>query len=765
MPLLWLSIAFLAGIIAAKPGILPWQTWAVIAGGGILLIFLEQKYLKKTTAWKRMRSLVPLPVALFLLFLALGGLRYSIETPHFSVSDLAFYNDSGTYTLTGVVSAPPDRRENAVYLEIRMIEIENPNESDPQRNVKRITGTARVMFPASVKWTYGDVLQFTGNPQTPSEDGNFSYKDYLARQRIHTVLYYPQYTKLVGYGEVSSFRLMLENIRRKAWATIFSQMPQPESGLLAGILLGLDNDLPENLETAYQETGTAHIIAISGFNMAILAGIFTAVFTRVSNRYWAAGLTLGAVTVYTVLVGGSPSVVRAAVMSVMALGAHLIGRRQAGLNALGFTAGLMCLGNPMLIDDISFQLSFSATLGLVIFGNPMSDWVKKELEKRLPEEKAETFAKPITDYLLLTLAAQVTTLPVIAYHFGRISINALFANPLILPVQPPILVLGGISVIIGSFLPAIGKVIALLPWMLMRYTNWIVEGFSTLQTASISIHPQLAIWIIVVLVLFVLLFILRNFFKKLFGKWFIWLVFVLVVGAAAAWSVIQHLPDGNLHLKIVAAGSEAVLTIKDTDGKVYVLNPGENVNELSAEIGRGLSPWGYAINEVWITNRSSVSRLKLLAERIPVSGVLLTSNVYQSGADQQPVHIPAEIPSVKLQSSGIIQYPSGLQILAAAESIENTALYLTYGDIRVLIPNGVDFALIRRTAPDTLDRLTILVLQEEDVSYIPPRVWQNLAPKYILWCGRSVPPEASWLGIDSSQRISITFNGNTFTIE
>lgn len=765
MPLLWLSIAFLAGIITARSGTFPWQAWAVISGGSIFFIFLDHGYLKKTPAWKSLRSLIPLPAALLVLFFSLGGLRYSIETPHFSVSDLAFYNDSGTYTLTGVVSAPPDRRENAVYLEVRMLEIENPNESDPQRIVKRIKGTARVMFPASADWTYGDILRFTASPQTPSEDGFFSYKDYLARQRIHTVLYYPQHTELVGQGEVSSFRLLLENIRRKAWVTIFSQLPQPESGLLAGILLGLDNDLPENLEIAYQKTGTAHIIAISGFNMAILAGIFTALFTRVSNRYWAAGLTLCAVAVYTVLVGGSPSVIRAAVMSVMAMGAHLIGRRQAGLNALGFTAGLMCLVNPLLIDDISFQLSFAATFGLVIFGNPISDWVKQEMEKRLPEEKVEILSKPIVDYLLLTLAAQVTTLPVIAYHFGRISIITFLANPLILPVQPPILVLGGVSVIIGSFLPAVGKVIALLPWMLMRYTNWIVEGFSKLQTASVSIHPQMAIWIIVVLALFMLLFLLRNFFKKLFGKWFIWLIFLLVVGATAAWSVIMHLPDGNLYLDIVPAGGEAVLSIRDPDGKVYVLNPGENVNELSAEIGRVLSPWDYAVDEVWITNRSSASNLALLAKRIPVFGVLLTPNVYQSGADQPPVQIPAEIPNVKLQPGSITQYPSGLQVFAAAESIENTALYLTYGDIGILIPNGVDFASIRESAPEILDRPTILILQEDDISYIPPRVWQNLDPQIILWCDRSIPPESGWQGIRSDERVTITSNGKTFTIE
>ncbi len=759
MPLLWLSSAFLLGIISSNQWSLSWQTWTVLSGGTIFFLYLEQKYLNKTTGWKRVRSLVPLPVAVLVLFFFLGGLRFSIETPHFSASDLAFYNDSGTYTMTGVISAPPDRRENAMYLEIKMLEIEDVDEADPQQRVKRVSGSARVAFPASTGWSYGDILQFTGKPQTPSEDQNFSYKEYLARQRIHTVLYYPQDVELIGQGEMSSFRLKLEDIRRKAWLTIFRQMPQPESGLLAGILLGLDNDLPENLKTAYQKTGAAHIIAISGFNMAILAGIFTGVFTRISNRYWAATLTLCAVSVYTLFVGGSPAVVRAAIMSVMALGAHLIGRHQAGLNALGFTAGLMCLINPMLIEDVSFQLSFAATLGLVVFGNPMSEWVKQWLEKRLPEEKVEPVSKPILDYLLLTLAAQVTTLPVIAYHFGRISINSLLANLLILPVQPPILVLGGISVIIGAYVSEIGRVIALIPWMLMRYTNWVVEGFSRMKIANISIHPQMSIWIIVVLLLFLLLFLNRNYFKKIFGKWFVWIVFLLAVCAAAVWSVIQHLPDGNLHLDIVPAGSESVLMVRDPDGKVFVLNPGENVNELCAEIGRNLSPWDYGIDQVWITHRYSASRLKMLAERIPISSALITSNVYLSGADQQPVQIPDEITSVSMQPGGIIRYPSGLKIFAATSSIDDTALHLTYGEIRILIPNGVDFARIRDAAPEILENPTILILQEEDVHYIPPRVWQNLEPQTILWYSRTMPPENDWQRIASGERISVLSDG------
>jgi competence protein ComEC len=88
--------------------------------------------------------------------------------------------------------------------------------------------------------------------------------------------------------------------------------------LTAGNLLGNDNDLPAATKQAYQNTGTAHIIAISGFNMAILATLFLALFTQILNRYWAAILSALVLTLYTLFVEGSPSVVRAAIMAIMA---------------------------------------------------------------------------------------------------------------------------------------------------------------------------------------------------------------------------------------------------------------------------------------------------------------------------------------------------------------------------------------------------------------------------------------------------------------
>lgn len=765
MPLLWLSIAFLVGIITAKITAFNWPIWTGVTAGCIGFLILELKKLGNEPVWLRLRSWIPVPIALIPLLFTLGGLRYSAALSHNNPSQLAYYNDRGTFTLTGVVSAPPDRREDAVYLEISVREMVDPQEGDPLKAVKTLHGNARVRLPAAAAWEYGDVLRFSAKPLTPDGDGSFSYKEYLERQRIRTVIYFPQRVELVEKGKIDPILLALEKLRLNAQKTIFRQIPQPESGLLSGILLGLDKDLPQNLKQAYQQTGTAHIIAISGFNMAVLAGLFTTLFTRLSNRYWAAAMTLIALAGYAVFVGGSPSVVRAAIMSVAALGGHLIGRRQLGLNSLFLTAALMCIVNPLLIWDVSFQLSFAATLGLVLFAGHLKEWLEERLAKHLPEEKVLQFSKPLSEYLLFTLAAQVTTLPVIAIHFGRISLSSLLANPLILPVQPPILILGGISTIAGMIFPWLGKIIALLVWVPMRYTNAVVELLAKLKGASLAVHPQVAVWILVTLVIFVILFVFDNYFKKIFSKWFTWIVFLLVIASMAAWSIFAHLPDGKLHIQLMENGDDSTLVIHDPQGKVIVFDPGKSVNELSAEISRQLSPWDFSIDEVWHTRRASVSSLELFQERIPISKSVLTPAVYMAGADQRPLRVPQNIELVKLAPGGEREYPSGMLIRLAGEEQDRSALFIEYGEIRILVPNGVDYALIRETSPALLGDLTMVILQEEDLSYIPPRVWQALEPQIILWNSTALSPSVDWPGNDVNRRISISTDGHDFWVD
>lgn len=759
MPLLWISAAFLAGVLLAGSLTLSALAWWLLAALGALILLAERFFLNSNPVHQKLRAALRFPAGLLLVLLALGGLRYLAGQAKVSANSLAYYNDRGSYTLTARVSAPPDRRQDAVYLELSVIEIEDPRSTDPLLAVKRISGRARARFTAMSDWQVGDVLRFNAEPRTPADGAYFSYKDYLERQHIGTVIYYPQQVKLVGTEQGAWFSRVLEGVRVRVRRALFAQYPQPESGLLAGILLGLDQDLPRGLERAYQKTGTAHIIAISGFNMAVLAFLLMWVFNRLFNRYWAAGLSALLIGLYAVFVGGTPSVVRAAVMAVSAFGGHLIGRRQSGLNALAFTAALMCLVNPYLPRDVSFQLSFAATLGLVLFAEPLRQWAVRMLQKRLPEDKALKAAEPISEYLLYTLAAQLVTLPLIAWHFGRISLTSLLANPLVLPAQPPLLVLSGVSAIAGAFLPAAGKVQALFAWPLAAYSNRVVTLLAGVNAASLAVNRDTALWLLVFVIVFILLFVFRNYFKKIFTGNSFWLLYLLVLACFSVWSMVLHRPDGRLHLRLLRAADESALVLSTPAGRTLVFDPGENVNELSAAVGGTLSPWRYRVEEVWLTQADTARSLGLLDERVPVGSVVLAPVVYQAGADSRPFSAPEGAGVVKLPPGGSMGYSEDLDIRIVAESPSAAALLITHGQVKVLIPNGVDHALIKESAPAALLDLAVIVISEEDVSYIPPRVWQALAPAAILWNSPAVCPVEGWLSLDGGDVVELVSDG------
>lgn len=764
MPLLWLSLAFVGGILLGQVLPLPWFVWGALAVLSVGSVWMEKSRLSASPRWSSFRKHVPLPPGVLLAFMMLGALRFTASQPVWDASDLAYYNDRGVYTFTAVVSAPPDRREDATYLEVDTVDLEDPLATDPAFVIRPIQGKARVRLSAGVNYKYGDLLLFTAEPLTPSDESDFSYKAFLSRQGIHTAIYHPRSIQVVGQGRVSPLLLGLEKLRQKARLVILRQFPQPESGLLEGILLGNDNDMPASLKGAYQSTGMTHIIAISGFNMAVLAGLVMLIFSRMFNRYWSALLASIVLVTYAIFVGGSPSVVRAAVMAVSAFGGHLIGRRQSGGNALGFTAAGMCAINPQLVGDISFQLSFAATLGLVLFASPLQAWAMALLKKRFSEEKVELVGPRLIEYTLFTLAAQVVTLPIIAIHFQRISLSSLLANPLVLPVQPALLTLGGFSTIAGLILPEAGRLLALLAWPLLKYTNFMVELLAKVRAARLTLHPAAVAWIAVFTILFLLLFLFRNYFMKLFKGKFVWVLFGLLLLAVSVWSMALHKPDGQMHLRVVRTGEESVLVLQTPQGQTLLLNPGKKENELSAAIGYDLSPWNFDIDEVWLTNRESGAELGALNERILVKKVILTAPVYVTGADDAPLVIPQGVEKSRLKTMELYTVEAGLTLTVVAEDGDSAALYLEYGSLRVLIPNGVDYALIHEQAPAALQTPTVLVLAPEDVSYIPPRVWTDLEPQVVLWNSPALSPDTSWMGADAYNRVEVVSDSTEYSL-
>lgn len=761
MPLFWIALSFVAGILLGKWIQSPLWIWGMLCGSLIIILLVFRKPISRWQLTQKTQKALRVTPAVLLLFLALGGLRYSVSRPAWSEQDLAWYNDRGQFTLVAVVDRSPDIREDATYLHVSARELYDP----ATMTYSRIKGEALIRTTAGSYRHLGDLLRLTASPQTPSENEDFSYRDYLERQGIYTVIYYPTSVQLIATNEASSFDLALENIRQRASKTIFSIFPQPESGLLAGILLGNDNNLPQSVTQAYRDTGTAHIIAISGFNMAILAGLFIALFSKLFNRYWSWPITAVVLIVYALFVGAAPSVIRAAIMAVITFGGHLIGRKNGGLNALGLTGGLMCLINPLLLWDTSFQLSFMATLGLVLFASPMEKWLENRLEHRFSEETAHRFTGPVSEYFLFTLAAQATTLPVIALQFKRLSLTSLIANPLVLPVQPAILIAGGISTIAGMIFQPLGKILAAVTWPLLAYSNRIVESLAKIRWGSMNITPSTALWISIVLIVAILLLLFRNYFKKIFKniRWIYWTLFLIVV-VGLLWTIVLRSADGNLQLSLVRAEEDSSVFLKSPNGTTLLIDPGGSVNQLAGQVSQWVSPWQFHVDAALITRFDSAKTINDLNDRLPIYQAILAPPVYLVAEDTAPISLSEGIQIKKLKEGESIQIEEGLTIQPVASDLDHTALLLTYGEMRIFIPGGVDPDYLSNLKTTNLTGISILILNETDIANLPPDMWQNLGAQVILWTSPSVSPDPDWAGVDNQAVITIQSDGINYSI-
>lgn len=238
-------------------------------------------------------------------------------------------------------------------------------------------------------------------------------------------------------------------------------LPEPHASLAIGVLLGVKRGMPKEFYEQLVNTGTLHIVAASGYNVTVVAGAMLSLIGIVLPRYAAMGISLIGVVVYVVLAGAGAAIVRAGIMGSLGLIGIMLGRIHEARRLLWVTVWLMLIVKPGLITDVGFQLSVSATLGLLYVGEILKSQILKFSNW-----------KWIQDYLIPTLAATIATAPVLWWHFGRLSLIGLLVNVMVLPVVPLIMLLAAISLI---FAPVSYLLYVPLWWMV-----WVIGFFDAL---------------------------------------------------------------------------------------------------------------------------------------------------------------------------------------------------------------------------------------------------------------------------------------------
>ncbi len=280
-----------------------------------------------------------------------------------------------------------------------------------------------------------------------------------------------------------------------------ASLPEPHSAFIAGILIGARSELPKSIIKEFQKTGTSHIIAVSGYNITIVAKALLAVLLVVFARRYAFWATIAGLVAFMIITGAQASVVRATIMGIAVLLARHVGRLPTPLYTLLIAAGIMVALDPLILRyDIGFQLSFLATFGILEVAPILEDHM--QWTKRLGVW-GEVF--------VLTLSANICVLPLILYYFKILSLVTLPVNMVILPLIPATMLVGFFS---GMFhvLPVLGHIASYLTVLLSSVILAVVHFFANLPGAIL--YLPIGAWSVVFLYSLLGLALFREYKKN-----------------------------------------------------------------------------------------------------------------------------------------------------------------------------------------------------------------------------------------------------------
>lgn len=338
-------------------------------------------------------------------------------------------------------------------------------------------------------YEYGQKLILKGKIQRPANfksNGNrtFDYINYLLKDDIYFIIKNPEII-VIDNGNSFSIRSILFKIKRGFIRNLEKTLGEPHSALAGGLVVGEKSALGKDLIEDFRKAGLIHIVVLSGYNITIVADSIRRMLSFLPRNL---GIILGAVgiIVFGILVGGGATVIRSCLMATIALLSEFLRKDYNVGRALFIAGAIMLIQNPMiLLYDPSFQLSFLATVGLLLLSSP--------IEKKLGFI-TEKFG--IRGLVASTLATQIFVSPYILYMMGQLSIIGLIVNILVLPIIPITMLLVTMTGLLGFISESLSLITAWLSHFLLSYELFMVRFFADLPFSSINL-PKFSFWIVI----------------------------------------------------------------------------------------------------------------------------------------------------------------------------------------------------------------------------------------------------------------------------
>jgi competence protein ComEC len=487
-----------------------------------------------------------------------------------------------------------------------------------RQNIEMVETRQRPFF------RYGDRLVLTGELEPPPEIEDFDYAAFLARQGIDTVMSFPD-VRLVNDGEGFSFYRWLFDTRNRLADSLAVTVPEPQAALGQALLLGIRDNLPDDITDNFRDSGTSHILAISGLHVGVLLVILltlsAVVFGRRYQLYLIAPLLL--IWAYALIAGASPSVVRAGIMGTAYLGALVVGRPRSTLPALALAAALMVAVEPRVMFQVSFQLSFSAMGGIALFYEPLSDKIQAGLG--ISQERGSFFpvlARLVVDSASVTIVATLATLPLVGFYFEQVSLVGLPTTMLAMLALPLALVSNALAASIGlysetfaqpfawiagassAYIVKVASVASRYPWAVFETGGinhiWVAAYYGTIAALTLTqSRPRK----IPTLKKALRSLNLSGWIRSIKIPW--QAVVVALAVAGLAWTAALTLPDGKLRVVFADVGQGDMTVITTPGGHRIVIDGGPDRIKAAGVMSSVLQFWERSVDLVILTHPHS----------------------------------------------------------------------------------------------------------------------------------------------------------------
>lgn len=724
-PLAWLALCMAAGVAAAE--------WGLPAGILVGIPLWVGAFLL-ARRWRVLAAIAG-------LFAAAGFVR-ALTAFHPGADDISLVQRFGRVRLQGVVVSDVTASATTARFTMR-VERMDPGGGDA-RVVSGLTLVRLRLSSGPEVPRYGDRIVAQGylEPiQSQRNPGGFDARVSYRRQGIRTQLEVTSAADCIRLGSGAApwalYQRMAHVARESFLTTVRRLLPAERAELLAGVVLGLQADLPPEVRGDFAATGTTHVLAASGMNVGILA----------------AGLTLGlgllglgprrampcataTAFFYTLAAGASPSVVRAFLMWTLFTGAHLLQREPDLINALGAAALLQLIVSPGALYDVGFQLSYAIVLALALASPGIASFLRKEQDSPQAKRWWEIPLGWLAGTLLVTLVAQLAAAPITAFHFNQVPALGIVANVLIIWTCAPLMAIGLLVWLLGSLAPSLaGHLATLCADPLLRWMQGVVHVAASMPLASIP-TPSPPGWLALTLLLAVLVLvwaIARTGRADDGGRArrsLAPLLVVLAAGSAAVWWLALRQTPEQLTVTFLDVGQGDAIVVQTRNGGTMLVDcgpPGGTRGDLGQRvILPALRSMGIRRLDVLALTHADLDHIggavsllrRIPVERLVVSGAPASDVAYLRTLDTaRQLRVPvtevrrgSRIRLSRAVSVEVLHPPPGRISPARSDNYNSLVLSVRCGRTAVLLMGDAD-ADAERTLLPAMARLRADVLK------------------------------------------------------